>query len=58
MNKVKTSDPNKTRSGKTRIKGFQRDYLMKMLEETSKPKEKAKIKKRLVQLEGRKSNAY
>jgi len=56
MNKVKTSDPNKTRSGKTRIKGFQKDYLLKMLEETSRPKEKAKIKKRLVQLEGRGSN--
>ena len=56
MNKVKTSDPNKTRSGKTRIKGFQKDYLLKMLEETSRPKEKARIKKRLGQVERRENN--
>jgi hypothetical protein len=56
MNKVKTSDPNKTRGGRIRIKGFQRDYLMKMLEETSRPKEKARIKKRLVQAERRENN--
>lgn len=53
MNKVKTADPNKTRTGKTRIKGFQKDYLLKLIEESSKPKEKAKLRKRLNQLETR-----
>jgi len=53
MNKVKTADPNKTRAGKTSIKGFQKNYLLKLIEETSKPKEKAKLRKRLNQLETR-----
>jgi len=53
MNKVKTSDPHKTRSGKTRIRGFQKEYLEILLGETSKPKEKAKIQRRIEQLEKR-----
>jgi len=53
MNKVKTADPNKTRTGKTRIKGFQKDYLLKLIEESSKPKEKARLRKRLNQLQTR-----
>ena len=50
---VKTANPNTTCGGRTRIKGFQKEYLETLLEETSKPKEKARIKKRIAQLDSK-----
>jgi hypothetical protein len=49
--KAKVADPMRTKSGKTRLGPLSLSQLNTMLEGSSKPKEKAKIKARILILE-------
>jgi hypothetical protein len=51
--KVKTANPMLTRNGKTRLGPLNLKQLTDLLEKSSKPKDKAKIQKRVKILEAR-----
>jgi hypothetical protein len=51
--KVKTANPMLTRNGKTRLGPLNLTQLSAMLEKSSRPKDKAKILKRVKVLEAR-----
>jgi hypothetical protein len=51
--KVKTANPMLTRNGKTRLGPLNLKQLSDLLEKSSKPKDKAKIQKRVKILEAR-----
>ena len=51
--KVKTANPMLTRNGKTRLGPLNLTQLAAMLEKSSRPKDKAKILKRVKVLEAR-----
>ena len=51
--KVKTANPMLTRNGKTRLGPLNLTQLAAMLEKSSRPKDKAKIQKRVKVLEAR-----
>jgi hypothetical protein len=51
--KVKTANPMLTRNGKTRLGPLNLTQLAAMLEKSSRPKDKAKILKRVKVLESR-----
>ena len=51
--KSRKSDPNKTKTGKTRLGPLNVAQLETMLEKSSKPKEKGKIVRRLTELKSR-----
>lgn len=54
MKKDFSRDPMKTKTGKTRLGPLNFEQLNKLLEQTSKPKERAKIQNRIWQLVERK----
>jgi hypothetical protein len=51
--RVKTANPMLTRNGKTRLGPLNLTQLAAMLEKSSRPKDKAKIQKRVKVLEAR-----
>lgn len=53
-NTIKTRDPMRTKTGKTRLGPLSFEQLNKLLEQTTRPKDRAKIQRRIWQLVDRK----